>query len=602
MTKQSRKSIGHRGTAVPQETGVSVWQHMARQAVARITPDFMAWFQEQGGRPDAAGGYLEVVVAMVAGKGGRVGFDKATEFTADGVDMAVERISDAVGDELPRIVEGFHLFVDFLDQAGLWSGTRDDFAAVHAMVADEETCMLAGPFFRVPGLGDAQVRAGLTQMALTGHAQALLAWVGKGKTVTKSGALRLPDLEAAAACVGVAVRSHKLRPDPENNMIPGLEIPGLAEVPEDVLYVRAMKDIPLLQMIWLQLVDDGTVLLDGSRAIPGEAARVLADPDSEEFVQDCRLFISGFLGRWLEDAMAGGPLGEEAGRLLVSVFGKGTTEKPTPVDAILSLEPDAGAEIIELTRVAQEATLLQLRELAGYGLLAIDTHIVVPPALIECFVAAFEADYKLDVEYPDGHEEVDAPTERKYVFQLKVSLMGARPPIWRRILVPAHTSLGELHHVIQASFIWNDSHLHEYRVGGRVGKTIGPLREPELFASGSDLDEAQVELSEVLSKRGDKMTYTYDFGDDWEHEITLEGFHAEREGQELPLCTAGRGAAPFEDCGGVWGWSRLVAATNRPGRTDYEDDFAGYAIPQGVAFSATAFHIDDVNDAYEKLR
>ncbi|GAA1882949.1 hypothetical protein GCM10009715_31690 [Paeniglutamicibacter psychrophenolicus] len=547
MAKKSRKSTGHRGTLAPQETGVSVWQHMARQAAARIAPDFLAWFQEAGGHPDAAGGYLEVVVAIVAGKGGRVGFDKATEFTADGVGMALERISDAVGDQLPKLVEGFHLFVDFLDQTGLWSGTREDFAAVHAMVSNEETCMLAGPFFRIPQLSEAEVRQELAKTKLVGQVQALLEWVGTGKTVTNSGALRLPDLEAAAACVGVAVRSHKLRPDPGENTIPGLEIPGLAEVPEDVLYVRTMKDIPLLQMLWLQLVDEGTVLLEGSRAVPGEGALALADPDSEGFVQACRLFISGFLDRWLEDVMARGPLGEETGHLLVSVFGNGTTEIPMAVDAILSLEPDAGAEIIDLTKAAQDAALLQLRQLAEYGLLAIDSHIVVPPALIDCFVAAFETDYKLDVEYPQGNLGIAAPVELKSVFHLKISLAGARPPVWRRFLVRSDTTFQELHHVIQASFSWNDLHLHEFRFGGRHGKTIGPLLEDELFMGGADLDEARVELSEVLAKRGDKMTYTYDFGAGWEHDITLEGRQAPRPGQELPLYITGKGEAPFED-------------------------------------------------------
>ncbi len=577
MAKQDGNRAGHPGTPQSDAIGVSVWQHLARQAVAKITPDFVNWFQERDGQAEAAGGFLEVVVAMVAGKGGRVGFDKATEFTADGVDMALERIASAVGDQLPRFVEGFHLFVDFLELTGLWSGTREDFAAVHARVADEETCLLSGPFFRVPELADAEVRQGLAQVRLVRHVQALLDWVGKGKTVTTSGALRLSDLEAAAACVGVAARSHKLRPGLEDSTIPGLEIPGLDEVAADVSYVRSMKDIPLLELVWFQLLDDDMVLLDGSRAVPGDSAQDLADPDSGSFVQACTLFISGFLDRWLDEAITSGPLGEETGHLLVSVFGNGTTGEPTPLDAILSLEPDASAEIIELTRAAQDTAQLHLRELAGYGLLDIDTHIVVPAALIACFVAAFEAEYDLDVQYPAGHEAMKAPADRKAVYQLKIALVGARPPIWRRIQLWSDTTFQELHRVIQASFAWNDSHLHEFRVGGRRGKTIGPLLEPELFLNRSDLDEAQVELSDVLAKRGDKLTYTYDFGDDWEHEITLEAFQRAREDQQLPICTGGRGEAPLEDSGGVWGWARSNG-------------------------SAGDFHLGAVNAAYKNLR
>jgi hypothetical protein len=53
------------------------------------------------------------------------------------------------------------------------------------------------------------------------------------------------------------------------------------------------------------------------------------------------------------------------------------------------------------------------------------------------------------------------------VYQVKISLHGARPPIWRRLRLPASTTLAQLHQVIQAAFGWEDAHLHAFEAGGR---------------------------------------------------------------------------------------------------------------------------------------
>src|SRR4051812_21070225 len=55
------------------------------------------------------------------------------------------------------------------------------------------------------------------------------------------------------------------------------------------------------------------------------------------------------------------------------------------------------------------------------------------------------------------------------VYQLKITLNGVKPPIWRRVLVKDCT-LAKLHGIIQTSMGWDDYHLHEFEVGdGRFG-------------------------------------------------------------------------------------------------------------------------------------
>jgi len=63
---------------------------------------------------------------------------------------------------------------------------------------------------------------------------------------------------------------------------------------------------------------------------------------------------------------------------------------------------------------------------------------------------------------------------QKAIFQLKITLRGARPPIWRRVRVPATFSLESLHHVIQAAMGWEDYHLHQFLVGGAYYSGLAP--------------------------------------------------------------------------------------------------------------------------------
>ncbi len=60
------------------------------------------------------------------------------------------------------------------------------------------------------------------------------------------------------------------------------------------------------------------------------------------------------------------------------------------------------------------------------------------------------------------------------IYQAKVGLRGAKPPIWRRLLVPADVSLARLHDVIQTAFGWEDSHMHMFETPYGEVRACGP--------------------------------------------------------------------------------------------------------------------------------
>jgi len=175
------------------------------------------------------------------------------------------------------------------------------------------------------------------------------------------------------------------------------------------------------------------------------------------------------------------------------------------------------------------------------------------------------------------------------IYQLKVTLLGTRPTIWRRLLVPAGFTLEGLHDVLQLAMGWYDSHLHEFRVGKkRFGK---PDPDDELMDLPEIGDEHTAHLFQVLRKAGAKAVYTYDFGDSWEHAIVVEKVLPPEPGVAYPLCVGGKLQCPPEDCGGIPGYYNLLKVIRDPADKEHEDMLEWV----GGKYDPETFSVDDVN-------
>ena len=137
------------------------------------------------------------------------------------------------------------------------------------------------------------------------------------------------------------------------------------------------------------------------------------------------------------------------------------------------------------------------------------------------------------------------------VLQLRVTLAGVDgPPVWRQMVIPAGYTLDRVHGVIQAAMGWQNSHLHMFRIAGRE---YGPAYLDDELET---LDEKQFRIGDLV-KAGDLAGYEYDFGDGWEHEVAVEAGAAADAATVYPVCIAGEGACPPEDCGGPGGFAEL---------------------------------------------
>ncbi|MCY3022419.1 MAG: plasmid pRiA4b ORF-3 family protein [Planctomycetota bacterium] len=158
------------------------------------------------------------------------------------------------------------------------------------------------------------------------------------------------------------------------------------------------------------------------------------------------------------------------------------------------------------------------------------------------------------------------PEAEAQLYQLKVTLRGAKPPIWRRLQVPSDIPLSELHVVLLIAMGWDGGHLHQF-IKEQV--YYGPV-DPDLGMDDME-DEKGVVLRDLLPHAKSKLIYEYDFGDSWEHEVLVEKVLAPETNTRYPVCLDGARACPPEDCGGVWGYAELLKIMKDPKHEEYAE-------------------------------
>ena len=186
------------------------------------------------------------------------------------------------------------------------------------------------------------------------------------------------------------------------------------------------------------------------------------------------------------------------------------------------------------------------------------------------------------------------PGSGTLVHQLKITLGGvSRPPVWRRVLVPSDVTLADLHEVIQQAMGWDNCHMHVFSMGGQEYGSP----DPEL----GHASDKKVLLSQVLTGPGDRLRYTYDFGDDWEHDIVLEETRTAAPEETYPSCVAGKGACPPEDCGGAWGYANLKEILADPAHEEHQDMLEWLGLDAGEDFDPKQFSVAEVNARFPPL-
>lgn len=190
-------------------------------------------------------------------------------------------------------------------------------------------------------------------------------------------------------------------------------------------------------------------------------------------------------------------------------------------------------------------------------------------------------------------------------YDLRVSIQGTEPEIWRRLLVPETITVPELHRVLQAAFGWEDRHLFGIRCVDRLGQPrviIGPDDAAEEMGDEPASGVVLFELLDAQQTAPVLFEYEYDFGDAWTHLFEVVG------PAELPAgavrCIDGANRGPVEDSGGIYGYARLIESLADPLHEEHQELSEWYKFATGQdasTFEPFAFDAATVNSRLDEL-
>ena len=159
---------------------------------------------------------------------------------------------------------------------------------------------------------------------------------------------------------------------------------------------------------------------------------------------------------------------------------------------------------------------------------------------------------------------IDSFTE---IATLRIELKDSDPPIWRMVEVPTSITLKVLHDIVQVTMGWLDYHLWEFAI---EGQTYG-LPMDDDWGTAPRKMAARVRLRDVLSPGMPTIDYTYDFGDNWEHRLTVSDVRRGDPDTAYPRFIAGARDCPPEDCGGIPGFYEMLATRADPTHPDHAE-------------------------------
>jgi len=180
------------------------------------------------------------------------------------------------------------------------------------------------------------------------------------------------------------------------------------------------------------------------------------------------------------------------------------------------------------------------------------------------------------------------------LFQFKIQLKGiTKPPVWRRVLVPSNFTFERFHDVIQTVFQWEDCHLYLFSPKGFGSNPLISIPDDDWPV---DYDAGKTKLQDIFNAEGQTYTYVYDFGDSWEHLITLETISPELALKAV--CLAGKGACPPEDIGGFMMFQHMKdILANKPNSEDAKFFRDQYALLKGETWDEVyEFLIEEINE------
>lgn len=579
---------------------ISIPRLQAVAALDALTMDFLPWAQKYVGADTKNAMAMFAQITDLLGDYAQV--TGATEITR----IDPTRLAHAMN-ELPYghpedmdssgMTATLLLYLDFLNQTGRWTGTDMDYVMIRDLL-DGRDLDKAG-IIELPEVSEGEALAYFEIMPLVQYARNLVQWIDESKEITSTEALKLKDVVAGAARVGVEVRTKRDAADP------GIPL------------VHSMHQIERLKLIWEALLISGILSASSTRVMPTADAKIFVEQQPES--EACELtekFIGFFLiitGEYIHDTH--GSKGRHIrGRLMQNLDLALYPEKPET--------PRIDGSSVDLINRSLILWMLKLQEL---GVVNVGKHFDVDLALtrsVDMFSMYVTRDElnsrktedpavaepginKMSVGHagkPTGLPDLPAALEDQSL-QLRVVLEYSEPPIWRRLVVPASMNLGDMHFALQVAFGWNNSHLHNFEQRSADGSQVFRFSNGDMdddMAEDEDEDEDQVSVGRLARQPEDTFYYNYDFGDSWRLKLTLEKAVDTAQGQ-LVRCTGGGMRSPVDDIGGIPGWEYAIEVLADSEHEDHQQYREILDLRPGRTFNPSDFSAQSIDEEFGRL-
>ncbi|WP_395404224.1 hypothetical protein ACHMXB_07815 [Arthrobacter sp. UC242_113] len=393
MSKSSKnrsKRKGPAGTGSSAARGsspASLSSFRAGRAVDSLAPAFVRWFDD--GAPGAAATALDCLAAIESVMGRYMDRVAAADLTrldpvilADALaaDLAATAADD--DDRGEFVIAAVHGFVDFLADTDRWSGPAEQLADVadllNALLGETEDWRLVD----VPVVSDDDALRVFSELPLIRRTTELLQWIGDAKPVTGTGALRTKDIEAAAACVGLKARGGTKQA--------GVPQAGTGGSEKPVPTVRSMYEVPLLAQVWEALARTELIKIGSTKAAPSPATAVFLAGGTADRLEELVFFVEQFLSASVLGYDPEQPWEVLVAATVASILLAAASADPPRRDTVLDPRTGASPEERATVESLKAAAMSQLEALAEQGILTIDTHFRVPPALVRCIASTYE--------------------------------------------------------------------------------------------------------------------------------------------------------------------------------------------------------------------
>jgi hypothetical protein len=159
------------------------------------------------------------------------------------------------------------------------------------------------------------------------------------------------------------------------------------------------------------------------------------------------------------------------------------------------------------------------------------------------------------------------------VARVRIELQDIAPKVWRRVDVPLSSTLMALHDIIQVAMGWNGSHLFEFQIGDKAYGEPYPDDERRVYKAKS------LRLQTLVERGVEQFLYVYDFGDNWRHDIVIEGAFDGEADVDYPVFVDGARRGPPDDVGSSDGFMDFLEAIIDPAHEEYNRMLEWYGGP-----------------------